>query len=161
MTLTQRGARAMLAAALAIVPASSTASSCGGSGSSSSAHASSSPVKAGAATNPDSLSDCKVIVQTPKAVNKSVTSYVYVKCGQTPDLYQLTAFLGVNGNPRDSCHQAFSWTYGEHCDLVAACEPGTWSVPFTLDVGLPGFEPGEKVDQGTTTAEITQADCGG
>lgn len=171
MPIAQRGARAILAAALTIVPAASTASSCGGSkapegsGSNSGTKAAGAPVpnadaNAGAA-NPASVNDCKVIVETPKVVNKSVTSYVYVKCGETPDLYQLTAFLDVNGGPRASCHQAFSWTYGEHCDLVADCEPGTWSVPFTLDIGLPGFDPSDKVDQGTTTAEITQADCDG
>lgn len=160
MPITQRGARAILAAALTIVPAASTASSCGAS---SSSRASSSAAKPGpaadAAANPDGPQDCKVLVQTPKVVNKSVTSYAYVKCGQTPDLYQFTAILDHDGTPRDTCHQAFSWTYGQHCDLVADCEPGTWSVPFTLDVGLPGFDPSEKVDEGTTTAVITQADC--
>jgi hypothetical protein len=168
MTPTQRGARAILAAALTIVPASSTASSCGGSGSSSSTSpatkAAAAPVPnadANAGTNPAGPSDCKVLVEVPKVVNKSVLSYLLVKCGETPDLYQITGFLDLNDEPRDSCHQAFSWNYGEHCELVADCEPGEWTVAYTAMLGVPGFDPSDQVDQGTTKKNITRADCGG
>lgn len=159
MPIAQRGTRAMLAAALTIVPAASTSSSCGGGGSKTGT-----PV----AANPF-INHCTAATKVPTGRFPGpgvIGGFVKVTCDKPADVYNLDVYLNWNTTPGDpaeneivdQCYQYEPEQLGTRCTVASACKPGYWSISWDVTVDI-GGATGTSRDTSDYHHSFTAADC--